>query len=114
MTATITNQSNIEMRSVKDLVEGDVIIHTQIKDGSVGITAYVVTDTSQPNTYGGSTGITYCNVGLELQGWSLRNVGFGRSEAHPISNELKTQTYMIAYPILHQHHITALAGYLGT
>ena len=90
MTATITNQSNIEMRTVKDLVEGDVIIHTEIKDGSVGIVAYVVTDTSQPNTYGTSTGMMYCNVELELQGWSLRD-----NEAHPISNELKTQTYMM-------------------
>jgi hypothetical protein len=90
MSVLTTNQSNIEMRTVEDLTEGDVIIHTEVKDGSVGISSWVVTDTTQPNTYGGSTGITYCNVELERQGWSLRD-----NQAHPISNELKTQTFMM-------------------
>ena len=66
MSVTLTNQSNIEMKTVKDLVEGDVIIHTEVNGKSVDVRAYLVTDTSQRNTHGLSTGIKYRNVGLEV------------------------------------------------
>jgi hypothetical protein len=89
MSATLTNQSNIEMRTVKDLVEGDVIIHTDVIDGSVDVTAYLVTDTSQPQTYGTSTGIMYCNVGLEAL-----KISASSKMGHFTQNGLnKTQNY---------------------
>lgn len=91
MSVTLTNQSNIEMRTVKDLVEGDVIIHTEINGGSVDVSGYLVTDTSQPNTYGGSTGITYRNVGLEVL-----KVSASSKMGHFTQNGLdKSQTYMM-------------------
>ena len=96
MSVTLTNQSNIEMRTVKDLVEGDVIIHTDIinERGEYGgtyqlinVTAYLVTDTSMNRSYMG--GIKYCHVEMEVlkasasskMGQFKRN-GLGKSQTH--------------------------------
>ena len=94
MSATLTNQSNIEMRTVKDLAEGDVIIHTDVNGGSVGecyVSAYLVTDTSQPNTQGLSTGITYRNVGLEV----LKTSASSRMANFMPNGLNKSETYMM-------------------
>ena len=89
MSVTITNQSNIEMKTVKDLVEGDVIIRTYIKDGSVGVTAYLVNDTSMNRSY--MRGIIYCNVGLEAL-----KISASSKMGHFTQNGLdKTETHML-------------------